>query len=209
MTAIDGVLFDFGGVVVAGPFEAFAEVEARAGVPDGLVRAVNSRNRDTNAWARLERGEIGTDEFIALFAAEAAELGATIDAAAVLGVLTGLPATEQDARPVVLDAVRRCRDAGVRVGLLTNNIAPMADRDTTAWVHTAFDVVVESCRTGRRKPEPEFYTLACAELGTAPARTAFVDDLGINLKPARALGLHTIRVTDPDRAVAELDRLLT
>lgn len=206
---VEGVLFDFGGVVAASPFEAFAEVEARAGAPAGLVRAVNSRNPDTNAWAMLERGEIDRGGFVAMFAAEAAELGAEIDAAAVLAALTQIRAGKEDANPVVLAAVTQCRARGLRVGLLTNNIAPMHASPTTAWVHDAFDVIVESCRHGLRKPEPEFYELACAVLGTEPGRTAFLDDLGINLKPARAFGMHTVKVIDPEDAIAELELLLT
>ena len=205
---IDGVFFDFGGVVVGSPFEAFAELEERSGAPAGLIRAINTRNPDRNAWAHLERGDIDFDGFIAAFEAEAAELGAKVDASAVLSALLEMPASEVDARPVMLDAVTRYRAGGLQVGLLTNNVAPMGSRPTTAWVHDAFDVVVESCLCGLRKPESEFYLLACSKLGTDPTRTAFLDDLGINLKSARALGMHTVKVTDPAAAIAEIDALL-
>ena len=204
---IEGILFDFGGVVVDGPFEAFTEIEAMSGAPSGVIRAINSRNPDTNAWAQLERGEIGLDEFVTTFEAEAADLGATIDAAAVLAALVHLPAGEHDARPVVLDAIRRHRGRGLRVGLLTNNVAPMAGSGA-AWVHAEFDVVVESCLSGMRKPELGFYELACTALGADPRRTVFLDDLGINLKPARAFGMRTIKVVDAGDAIAELDALL-
>jgi putative hydrolase of the HAD superfamily len=207
-SALDGILFDFGGVVVGSPFEAFAEIEAEAAAPAGVIRAINSRNPDGNAWAQLERGEIDLEQFTEMFQAEAAALGSTIDARAVISALIGLPAAEFDARPEVLDAVRRYRRQGLRVGLLTNNITPMGQRAGTVWVVDEFDVVVESCLSGMRKPEPEFYALACAELGTDPSRTGFLDDLGINLKPARALGMHTIKVVGPTAAIAELDRLL-
>ncbi|HEV7206647.1 MAG TPA: HAD-IA family hydrolase [Jatrophihabitans sp.] len=201
MTRIDGVLFDFGGVVVDSPFAAFASMA-------GAVRAINSRDPDTNAWARLERGHIDLDEFVERFAAEGDDLGHAVDAAAVLQSLRDLPSTIDDARPEVLAAVRACRAEGRRVGLLTNNIAPMDSRPGNAWVHDEFDVVLESCVLGVRKPDPEIYPLACARLGTAPDATVLLDDLGINLKPARALGLATVKVVDPAVAMAELRALL-
>jgi putative hydrolase of the HAD superfamily len=207
--SIDGILFDFGGVVVDGPFEAFVEIEAKAGAATGLIRSINSRNPDTNAWAKLERGEIDVDEFVTMFEAEAAAFDASVDARAVLTSLLQMPATKHHARPVVLDAVRRYRDLGFRVGLLTNNVAPMTTAlNGTSWVIDEFDVVVESCLSGMRKPEKAFYELACGVLGTPPHRTAFLDDLGINLKPAREFGMHTIKVIDAASAVAELDALI-
>jgi putative hydrolase of the HAD superfamily len=201
MTRIDGVLFDFGGVVVDSPFAAFA------GMADA-VRAINSRDPDTNAWAQLERGHLDADRFVERFTAEGESLGHAVDAAAVLQALRDLPSTVDDARTEVLAAVRACRAEGRRVGLLTNNIAPMASRPGLAWVHDEFDIVLESCLLGVRKPDPEIYPLACARLGTAPAATVLLDDLGINLKPARALGLATVKVTDPAVAMAELRALL-
>lgn len=201
MTRIEGVLFDFGGVVIESPFAAFAAME-------GAVRAINTRDPDGNAWAQLERGSIDGDRFVELFTAEGAALGHAVDAAAVLQVLRELPSTIADARPEVLAAVRDCRAGGRRVGLLTNNIAPMDTRPENHWIHDEFDVVIESCRIGVRKPDPEIYPLACAQLGTDPAATVLLDDLGINLKPARALGLATIKVVDPVAAMAELRNLL-
>lgn len=201
MTRIEGVLFDFGGVVIDSPFAAFAAMA-------GAVRAINTRDPDANAWAQFERGHIDGDRFVELFTAEGTQLGHEVDAAAVLQALRELPSTIDDARPEMLHAVRECRAEGRRVGLLTNNVAPMDSRPGNAWVYDEFDVVLESCRLGVRKPDPEIYPLACTELGTAPTATVLLDDLGINLKPARALGLHTIKVEDPAAAVAELRRLL-
>ncbi|MDT4928449.1 MAG: putative hydrolase of the superfamily, partial [Pseudonocardiales bacterium] len=146
------VLFDFGGVVVDGPFDAFTAYESAAGAPPGFLRAVNSRNPDTNAWAALERGQIDEDVFVERFEAEAQALGHAIDGRGVLAMLTRVGADAMAARPVVLAAVDRCRAAGLRLGLLTNNVAPMASRPGTAWVHDHFDVVLESCLLGVRKP---------------------------------------------------------
>jgi putative hydrolase of the HAD superfamily len=68
-----------------------------------------------------------------------------------------------------------------------------------------FEFVLESSKVGVRKPEPAIYLMACERLGVRPEETVFLDDLGINLKPARALGMATIKVDDPDRALAELE----
>lgn len=205
---VKAVLFDFGGVVIDSPFAAFAAVEECAGVAAGAVRRINSRSPDTNAWAQLERGEIDAARFTDLFHAEAAEVGVPIDALALVTALLEVPAASSDARVVVLDALAALRRDGIRVGLLTNNIAPMDGRATTRWVYDTFDVVLESCRLGVRKPDERIYRLACAALGSAPARTVFLDDLGINLKPARKLGLQTIKVLDPAAAIAELTELV-
>lgn len=205
---IDGVLFDFGGVVVPAPFAGFTELETRHGLTPGLLRAVNARNPDTNAWAQLERASIGVDEFVPLFEAEVTELGATIDGRDVLALIQAVPVDRDRASPDVLDAVTSCRKQGLRVGLLTNNIAPLASVPGSAWIAETFDVVVESSRVGLRKPDPQIYELACAELGTRPEASVLLDDLGINLKPARALGMHTIKVVEPASAAAELEALL-
>ncbi|WP_375490767.1 HAD family hydrolase [uncultured Jatrophihabitans sp.] len=205
---IDAVLFDFGGVVIDSPFEAFAQVEQRCGVPAGTVRRINSASPDTSAWAQLERGEITPDRFVELFGHEAAALGVALDGHQLLEALRALPTTRGDARPAVITRIDELRAAGIRVGLLTNNIAPMDGTDGTRWVFDAFDRVLESCRLGVRKPEPRIYELACAALDAPPQRAVLLDDLGINLKPARALGLHTIKVGDPDDALAELTEIV-
>ena len=201
---IDAALFDFGGVIVDSPFDA---LDAVVGAP-GVLRAVNSVNPDTNAWAQLERGTLDRAGFGALFAAEAAALGHDVDGGAVFDTLTAMGASPTHARPAMVAAVRRCRDLGVRTVLVTNNVRPMRSIEGAAWVYDAFDAVVESCVAGVRKPDPEFYPLVLAIAAAAPERTVMLDDLGINLKPARALGLHTIKVVDPDVALAELATLL-
>lgn len=203
---IRATLFDFGGVILSSPFEAFARYERDAGLPAGFLRTVNASNPDTNAWARLERREVDLDEFCALFGAEALALGHAVDGRNVLGLLHG------DVRPQMVEAVRRCRSAGLATALLTNNIVPTASMDSARHDMAAalglFDVVIESSVVGVRKPEPAFYELACGKLGVAPAECVFLDDLGINLKPARAMGMATIKVGDPDDAIAELEQVL-
>jgi putative hydrolase of the HAD superfamily len=210
---IRAVLFDFGGVILSSPFEAFTRYERANGLPDGLLRQINATNPDTNAWARFERSDVGIDEFCDLFEAEAAALGHAVDARAVLGLLAG------ELRPRMVAAVRALHaDDRYVTALLTNNVVTMpasqgnaahVDReDEMARVLAGFDAIVESSKVGVRKPEPRFYELACQQLGIEPAEAVFLDDLGVNLKPARAMGMRTIKVVDPDEALDELETLL-
>jgi putative hydrolase of the HAD superfamily len=195
------VLFDFGGVILSSPFDAFAAYERRIGVPVGTIRTVNATAPDTNAWARLERSELTLAEFVAAFEAEAASLGHTLDGAEVLACLRG------EVRPRMVEAIRRCRER-YATALLTNNfVTGTPDWSSGGSFHDLlglFDVVVESSRVGYRKPEPRFYELALEELGVGAHEAVFLDDLGVNLKPARSMGMRTIKVVDPDAALDEL-----
>ena len=206
--SVCAVIFDFGGVLSTSPFEAFTRYERDNGLPEGLIRRLNATNPDANAWAKLERSEVDLAGFAELFEAEALAAGHTVDGAAVLGLLGG------DLRPQMLEALRRCHDR-LKTALLTNNFVPLdAPRDATrraglvGQVLDHFDVVVESSRVSLRKPDPAIYRLVCDELGIDPAEAVFLDDLGINLKPARAMGITTIKVVDPDEAIAELEAVV-
>ena len=197
--AIRAVMFDFGGVITSSPFEAFARYEREAGLPSGFIRLVNSTDPDTNAWAHLERGQLDLDGFAQAFEAEARRMGQRVDGRAVLALLGG------DVRPAMVDAVRRCSER-FETACVTNNFShdggPTPPQVTA--VYELFDVVLESRTLGVRKPEPRFYELACEAVGARPEEVVYLDDLGINLKPARAMGMHTIKVTDPGVALAEL-----
>jgi putative hydrolase of the HAD superfamily len=199
MGSIRSVMFDFGGVITSSPFEAFARYEQEAGLPDGFLRLVNSTDPDTNAWSRLERGQLDVDGFAAAFEAEALRLGHRVNGRDVLGLLGG------DIRPAMVEAVRRCTER-FETACVTNNFSP-DDAPMPAEVlaiFDLFDVVVESRVVGVRKPEPRFYQLACEMVGVAPDEVVYLDDLGINLKPAREMGMTTIKVTDPAVALREL-----
>ncbi|MBK9178989.1 MAG: HAD-IA family hydrolase [Acidimicrobiales bacterium] len=209
---IRAALFDFGGVILSSPFEAFARYEQANGLPDGFIRGLNATNPDTNAWARLERSEVDLDRFCALFEDEARAAGRELDARGVIALLSG------SLRPAMVEAVRRCGER-LRTGLLTNNFvtAPAGpgrshahvDRELEmAEVMALFDAVVESSQVGVRKPDPRFYELACELLAVAPEECVFLDDLGVNLKPARAMGMTTIKVVDPGQALAELEAVV-
>jgi putative hydrolase of the HAD superfamily len=199
---IRAVLFDMGGVLVSSPFAAFSRYEQRAGLPEGTIRRINATDPDTNAWARYERGEIGADQFAQRFDAEAAALGHRVDATAVLDALASEPIE------VMISALPRVR-AVARTALLTNNLRPLdPTTPTTRRLLPHFDVIVQSSVEGVRKPDVAFYELACARLAVAPPECVFLDDLGVNLKPARALGMHTIKVVDAAAALTELEAAL-
>lgn len=214
--AVKAVIFDVGGVILTSPFEAFARYERDNGLPEGFLRRLNATDPDTNAWARLERSEVSPAEFAELYAAEARSAGSEVDGLAVLALLAG------EARPPMVEALRRCHER-LRTALLTNNFVPgstggtgpAGGRGRPAGTGGALeglldhvDVLVESSAVGIRKPDPAIYELVCGELGVDPSEAAFLDDLGVNLKPARALGMTTIKVVDPDVAIAELEQVV-
>jgi putative hydrolase of the HAD superfamily len=207
MTDLPAVVFDFGGVITASPFEAFARVEAERGLPRDLVRRINSTNPDTNAWARFERAEIDADAFDREFAAEARALGHDLPGSAVLAVLAGA------VRPRMVAAIDTLQERGHTLGCITNTVAPGHRAQTSrsaeraaeiAAIMARFDHVVESGKVGIRKPDPEIYELACAALGVQPSDCIYLDDLGINCKPAAALGMRAIKVTSEEQALRDL-----
>ncbi len=203
---IRAVLWDFGGVILSSPFEAFRRYEAEHEIPLDFIRGVNATNPDVNAWARLERAELDHDGFDAAFAAESKALGHEVPGADVLALLSG------DVRAEMVTALDGVIAAGYKTACLTNNVVrrdgEVEERPDVAAVMAKFDVVVESSKVGIRKPELGFYHRACELLGVEPPECVFLDDLGINLKPAKQLGMTTIKVGEPDPAIAELESVL-
>jgi putative hydrolase of the HAD superfamily len=195
---LNAVLWDFGGVILSSPFEAFGRYERANGLPEGAIRRINSTNPHHNAWAQLERNDVDLDGFCALFEAEGAALGYQLSGREVFSMLEGA------IRPEMVEALRRCA-ARFKTACLTNNVAGSMTRPDIVDVMSIFDLVVESSKVGCRKPEPEFYEKACALLGVKPSQCVFLDDLGINLKPAKAMGMATIKVITPDQALSELE----
>ncbi|WP_374282334.1 HAD-IA family hydrolase [Novosphingobium sp.] len=207
----EAVIFDFGGVITASPFEAFNRLEAERGLPQDFIRRVNAANPDSNAWALFERAEIDAARFDALFAAEAAALGHALDGASVLGVLSG------SIRPAMVSALDQLRDAGFRLACITNNVpaghgagmARSGDRkDAYEQVFARFEHVIESSKAGVRKPDPRIYQMMCERLGLEPPQCVYLDDLGINCKPAAQLGMQAIKVTSGEQALADLSALV-
>ena len=211
MSAIKAVLWDFGGVITSSPFEAFNRYEALHGLPAGFVRQVNATNPDDNAWAKLERNEIDGDAFDRLFRAEAIALGHDVRGADILPLLSG------GIRPRMVAALDAVKLAGYRIGCITNNaqvghgtgMAASADASRAVeLILKRFDHVIESSKAGVRKPDPRIYLMMCEALGLAPESCIYLDDLGINCKPAAALGMKAIKVTSQEQALEELGALL-
>lgn len=218
--AFRAVIWDFGGVITTSPFVAFNRYEAERGIPRHFIRSVNASNPDSNAWARFERSEIDSATFDILFAEESEARGHRIPGAEVLALLSG------DVRPKMVAALDACR-ARYKVGCITNNVkaadptasraiaplfgAGMASTPEKAAAVSAimdrFHHVIESSKIEIRKPDPRIYELMCEALGVEPAQCIYLDDLGVNLKPARAMGMSTIKVESEAQALRELAAL--
>ena len=192
---------------MSSPFDAFLQYEAQKGLPEGFLRSVNATNPDANAWALLERNEVSPRDFDALFLAESTALGHPGPGADVLKLLAG------EIRPAMVQALDTVKAAGYAMACLTNNVvggdgATPERRAAVAAVMARFDAVIESSKVGCRKPETRFYEIACETLQVSPHECVFLDDLGVNLKPAAAMGMHTIKVINPDDALAALSAAL-
>lgn len=208
--AVEAVIWDFGGVLTDSPFDAFNRFERDNGLPTDFIRGVNAVNPTTNAWARFESNEIDLEAFDSAFAAESAAAGHAVPGRSIVALLSGA------VRPRMVEVLKRCK-RDFRVACITNNVKAglgpsMADSATRANAVTdvlaLFELVIESSAEGIRKPNPRIYELACSRLGVDPARTVYLDDLGINLKPARALGMHTIKVISEAQAIRDLGQAL-
>jgi putative hydrolase of the HAD superfamily len=106
----------------------------------------------------------------------------------------------------MLAAVRHAREAGIRTGLISNSWgAATYDR---ALLAELFDGVVISGDVGVRKPSPEIYVMGTRAVGLEPTECVFVDDLPFNLKPAREMGIATVRHVEARQTIAELEELL-
>ena len=207
---IKAVFWDFGGVITSSPFEAFNKFEKDNSLPVDFLRLVNSTNPDSNAWALLERNEIDLNKFDSLFELESRSLGHPVKGKEVIALLKG------QVRPEMINALKKIKGNYVQA-CLTNNIQSMGDSGFEGNVSASgkheevmgmFDFVFESSKENIRKPDPEFYLRACERGNVSPTEVVFLDDLGINLKPAKVLGMSTIKVINPQDALHELEDLV-
>ena len=203
------ILWDFGGVFTSSPFEAFNTLEERVGAPKDFIRQTNAINPDTNAWAKFESNSVSLDEFDVLFAIESEARGHRISGKDVIAMLSGT------LRPRMVEVLKLCK-RHYKVACITNNVKAgegpgmargKSKASAVAEVMAMFDLVVESSVEGVRKPNPEIYRIACDRLGVDCTEAIFLDDLGINLKPAKALGMQTIKVVSQDQAINDLSAL--
>jgi putative hydrolase of the HAD superfamily len=202
--AVEAVIFDFGGVLTSSPFEAFSRFETERGLPADIIRRTNAANHLENAWAKFERAEVDIETFDKLFAAESLALGAEVRGRDVLPLLQG------DLRPEMIEALKRI-GAAFKTGCITNNLPANAIGSAggrslyVAEVMALFDHVIESAKIGLRKPDARIYRMMVEALKVDPKACVYLDDLGVNLKPAREMGMTTIKVVSAAQAIAELE----
>jgi len=207
--AIEAILWDFGGVFTSSPFEAFNRFEERRGLPRDLIRTVNRTNPDSNAWALFERGEIDSRAFDEQFLVESTALGHPVRGSEVLPLLGG------EVRPRMVEALLVCKRS-FKVGCITNNVihghgpgmaTTREGASRAAAIMEHFDVIIESSKAGIRKPDPRIYVMMCELLGVKPSTCVYLDDLGINCKPAAQLGMAAIKVLGEEQALADLEKV--
>jgi putative hydrolase of the HAD superfamily len=201
---IEAVIWDFGGVLTSSPFEAFARFETERGLPENIIRRTNAANHLENAWAKFERAEVDIETFDKLFAAESLTLGAEVRGKDILPLLAG------DLRPEMVEALRLIKSK-FKTGCITNNLPANAIGSVSgrtlyiAEVMALFDHIIESAKIGLRKPDPQIYRMMVDALAVDPKHCVYLDDLGVNLKPAREMGMTTIKVREATQALAELE----
>jgi putative hydrolase of the HAD superfamily len=201
---IEAVIWDFGGVMTTSPFEAFARFESERGLPLDIIRRTNAANHLENAWAKFERAEVDLEAFDQLFATESLALGAEVRGREILPLIAG------DLRPEMVNALKIV-GAKLKTGCITNNlpanaIGSLGGRSLyVAEVMALFDHVIESAKIGLRKPDPRIYQMMVEALHVDPKACVYLDDLGVNLKPAREMGMTTIKVLNAPQAIAELE----
>ncbi len=204
MAGVRAVVFDIGGVIQDSPLHAIARYEAHHGLPAGAINRAVVAAGESGAWSRLERGELTVEAWCGPFESDCRAHGLIVSATRLMEYI----AEAGRERPIMLRAVSRLRERGLRVGALTNNWATDTAPAGPHPIARHFDALVESRAVGMRKPDPRMYQLICRRLGVAPPETAFLDDIGTNLKSAKALGMHTIKVDDPEQALRELGALV-
>ena len=200
------IIWDFGGVITSSPFEAFNNFESQNNLPLDIIRTINSENPDSNAWAKFERNDISVDQFDELFAKEAEKKGFNITGKQIIGLLSG------KIRPFMVDFLKDLKGK-YKLGCITNNV--QSDNQSkqdyskeSSEAMTLFDHVIESSLIGIRKPDPRIYHMSCDALGVKPKECIYLDDLGVNLKPAKAIGMTTIKVIDPNIAISQVKEFL-
>lgn len=192
----EAVIFDFGGVFTTSPVVNFAAYERAHKLPEMFIGGVIKSRIHDGAFAKFERAEITPEEFNSAFAEETRAAGHEISGDTLLSLLS------LDLYPEMVEALKRVKNAGYKTGCITNNmqthdsasmVADPGQAAEIAAVFENFDHVIESSKAGVRKPEPRIYEMMCEALSVSPDACIFIDDLGVNLKPAQAMGMTTIK----------------
>ena len=195
------VLWDYGGVLTESPIKNFRKFENDNNyVLDSIVK-INSYNKYNNAWAKLEKDEISIEKFSKLFSEEAKQFG-------ILNINT--------------DKLLECLNVKLNIKMvelleniskfytcvcLTNNFKKVGSSNFKNIKHN-FSLIIESSKIGFRKPEKQIYKHVLEVLKVNAKEILFIDDLGINLKPARELGFHTYKFTDTDKTISYIKNML-
>ena len=204
---IQTIIFDFGGVITDSPIEGFKKLEKSYGISKGVISSIVMTNPDNNAWAKSERGEIDIQTFIEEFNLEAKKLGYNLNAKEILKQLYG------PLRPLMVEKIASL-SKNYQLICLTNVLkgvhvfSPEERKKEVDHVLSFFDKIYESCEIGMRKPEKRIYRYLLDDLKIKPENSVFLDDLGMNLKTAKLLGINTVKVIDPTAALKELDNYL-
>jgi putative hydrolase of the HAD superfamily len=205
---VKALLLDVGGVV----FRSGSEMLALLGERQPAARAVTARRGPLGPepdpdWARMLRGEITERGYWAL---RAAEVGVALGRAGwstreFMVELYERPGVEI-VRPGAAALMADARAAGLRLGVLTNDLAAFHG-DGPLGTHRGLadvDVLVDGSLSGILKPDPRSYAAAIDGLGVAAGEIVFVDDMPWNVEGGRAAGLHAVQLDlrDPDAAFA-------
>jgi putative hydrolase of the HAD superfamily len=204
MTTYRAAIFDIGGVLTHSPVTRIQQYCLEQAIPDDVRYAIFAP--DDGPWSRFERSELTREQFAAEFDAHVTRCGTAARGTSFMEwFFVGF-----GERPEMVAVVKHLRGK-VKLGSITNNVArdePAQRRTSGIDLPSLFDVVVESAIEGIRKPDPRIYRLACERLGVEPTEAVFLDDLGSNLKGAKALGMHTIKVDATASAIDDLEAAL-
>ncbi len=195
--ALKAVIFDFGGVFTTSPITNFGLYEAQHGLPKRFISEVIRSNLASGAFSRFERAEMTPEEFDEAFAAETRAAGHEVRGSALRGMM------KLEFRPPMITAHKRIVEAGLKTGCITNNMPKSGakdwardatEQDLAAEIMGRFEHVIESSKAGVSKPEPRIYEMMLEALAIKATEAIYVDDLGVNLKPAVAMGMDVVKV---------------
>ena len=203
---ITTVISDFGGVLTTPLIQSFAAVQDQTGVPfEDLVKGMGEiqEREGSHPLYELETGRLTEADFLS-------KLGEVLEP--TLGHRPEL----HRFREIYFDALhpnepmitlmRETKDAGHRMGLLTNNVREWEPLWRTMLpVDEIFEVVVDSGFVGMRKPDREIYDLTLERMGDpAPEECLFIDDTDVNCDAARELGMTAVHYRDNEQAIPEI-----
>ncbi len=210
-STVTAAVFDYGGVLIEGGPGEVRAFGRRIGLSDEAWEPLRRELFGNDSiWSALERGEVSYEDFVVRLRERIAQAGVTIDVETAMTFMGSHDpmAQRERLRPAVLERVAAIRKR-MPTALLTNNVVEWRDgwRDLVD-VDALFDVIIDSSAVGARKPEPAIYEITREQLGVAHEEIFFLDDIGQNLKAARALGWQTVLFAEADDAVAALDAII-